>query len=65
MKHDQLVQELSDELGITAPVANELLLLAGDNCELVKDCSYASSSVRECKARIVNERFGKIEEPER
>lgn len=43
-------------------VAKELLTLAGDDCELVIDCSIHSDGLDQCKAKIINERFQLIEE---
>lgn len=43
-------------------VANELLVLAGDDPELVIDCSINSSGLDQCRAKIIDARFQFVEE---
>ena len=52
---------LAEMLGCSRKVAAELLLWAGDNIDLVITCSEQSSSLKECKARILNARLEKLE----
>lgn len=52
---------LAEMLGCSRKVAAELLLWAGDNIDLVITCSEQSSSLKECKARILNARIEKLE----
>lgn len=57
----KLVNEVSDELCISRGLADELLTLAGYDKEIVIKCSNQSSGLNECKAKILDSRFNKIE----
>ncbi len=52
---------IREELGISKSVAEELMKLAGDDEDLVIECSRSSRGLSECKARIIDARFNKIE----
>ena len=53
------VYRVADELGITAQLAKELLILAGGDEDIVTEASDSSSNLSECKARIINARLSK------
>ena len=53
---------LGKELGISPGVAQQLLILSGDDPVLVKQASRQSRGLGECQARILDTRIGQIEE---
>lgn len=57
----QDIIEMQHELGVSYGVANELMLLAGGDKDLVRDASDASAGLNECKANIINARFIDLE----
>lgn len=56
------VKELRDRLGIGMSVANELLILAGGDVDLAERCSRSSQGLDQCKARIIDARFRRLED---
>jgi hypothetical protein len=61
MDHKKLIAEVRAELGVGYTVADELLVLAGDDKEMTCECSLASPGLDQCKAAIINQRFSRIE----
>ena len=55
------INAVRDAIGVGAGVATELLLLSGNDIEMVIECSRASTGLDHCKARIIDARFRKIE----
>lgn len=56
------VRELSERLGVSIGVCKELLLLSGGDMDLAERCSLREQGLNQCKARIINERFKKLEQ---
>lgn len=56
------IREVKDALGISASVANDLLILAGGDVDLVIESSEKSLGLGQAKAEIVNARFKRIED---
>ena len=56
------VREVRRRIGVGNGVANELLVLAGGDVELVVSASKKSSGLDQCKAAIIDGRFRAIEE---
>lgn len=61
MEFLQAKQYVREALGIGNSVADELLTLSGCDPEMVIACSRTSNGLDQCKAKIINERIGKIE----
>lgn len=55
------VKKVMAHIGCGGSVARELLVLAGWDDELVLRMSNSSSGLDQCKARIINERFNRLE----
>jgi hypothetical protein len=58
---NRLIKELRQRLNVSRSVAEELLTLAGGDVELAVQASSESSGLTQCKARIIDERFKKLE----
>ena len=56
------VKQLRDRIGVGAGVANELLILSGGDVDMAVDASLASEGLDQCKARIIDSRFSRLEE---
>lgn len=56
------IARIRDEIGCGIAVAKELLILAGEDEELVVECAAVSGNLSECKARILDERFLVLEQ---
>ncbi len=56
------VKELRRIIGVGSSVANELLMLSGDDLDLAVDASVHSPGLDQCKAAIIDGRFRKLEE---
>lgn len=56
------VREVRRRIGVGNGVANELLVLAGGDVELVVRSSKKSAGLDQCKAAIIDGRFRAIEE---
>ena len=54
-------RELMHRINVGASVANELLILAGGDIELATEASLESPGLDQCKARIIDRRFRRIE----
>ena len=61
MDHKKKIAEVRESLGVGYTVADELLVLAGDDKEMTCECSLASPGLDQCKAAIINTRFSRIE----
>ena len=61
MTFSNKVVQLRRTLGISTSVARELLLLAGEDVDIVIQASEAASGLNECKARVIDLRFNKLE----
>lgn len=55
------VKDLRDRIGVGNCVANELLVLSGGDVDLAEEASRASDGLDQCKARIIDERFRRLE----
>lgn len=53
--------KVRDTLNVSPSVATELLVLAGWDVEMVINCSKNSNGLNECKSKIIDARFTKIE----
>lgn len=58
----QDILEVRNELGIGNSVASELMRLAGGDKDLVIKSSLESDGLDQCKAKIIDGRFDKLEE---
>jgi translation elongation factor EF-Ts len=56
------VKELRDRIGVGTSVANELLVLSGGDIDLAEHASRESAGLDQCKAKIIDCRFKRIEE---
>lgn len=56
------VKDLRDRIGVGNCVANELLVLSGGDVDLAEFASRASDGLDQCKAKIIDERFRRLEE---
>lgn len=54
--------ELAEDLSVGVSVAAELRTLAGGDSEAATAASKASVGLNQCKARIIDDRFRKLEE---
>ena len=54
-------KELRDRIGVGHAVANELLILSGDDIDLAEYASKISPGLDQCKANIINLRFRRLE----
>ena len=54
-------EKLSIEIGCGIQLAQDLLILAGQDDELVKEASSACHGVESMKAYIINKRFNMLE----
>lgn len=61
MVRKQQIDEVKYRIGVGTTVAKELLVLSGGDVELVVDSSLKSPGLDQCKARIIDERFKRIE----
>jgi len=59
--HRAAVKELRDRIGVGSSVANELLILSGGDIDLAEEASLDSDGLDQCKARIIDRRFKKLE----
>ena len=55
------IAELARHLDVSNSVAEELALLSGYDAELAEQCSENSDGLRQCRYRIINERFNRLE----
>lgn len=56
------LKELRDRIGVGTCVAHELLVLSGGDVDLAESASRASNGLDQCKAKIIDERFRRLEE---
>ena len=56
-----IVAAVADELGVSQGVANELVLLGGKDYDLIVQSSRLSQGLEECKSRIIDRRFSRLE----
>lgn len=57
----KLVKELSETLLISDYLADDLLILAGGDADLVVECSNEAGSLSQLKALIIDSRFRQLE----
>lgn len=62
MTSKEKVKELRNRIGVGNCVANELLVLSGGDVDLAESASRASAGLDQCKAKIIDERFRRLEE---
>lgn len=55
------VNQVMRKIGCGGSVAREILTLAGWDVDLAVRASRSSCGLDQCKARIINERFSKLE----
>lgn len=55
------INKVMRKIGCGGSVARELLTIAGWDVDLVVDMSESSCGLDQCKARIINERFSRLE----
>lgn len=56
------LKELRDRIGVGTCVAHELLVLSGGDVDLAESASRSSNGLDQCKAKIIDERFRRLEE---
>lgn len=56
------IKLVRDAIGVGQSVADELLILAGGDVDLVIEASRMSPGLDQCKAHIIDMRFAAIEE---
>lgn len=61
MLSNRKVNQLRDRIGVGNSVATELLILGGEDIELVVEASIQSDGLDHCKARVIDERLRRIE----
>jgi len=61
MASNKMVKELCERIGVGRGVADELLTLGGDDIDLVVEASLESPGLDQCKAKIINKRFMRLE----
>lgn len=64
MTNQPQIRELRQRLGVGATVAAELLTLAGGDLDLAEHASKTSPGLDQCKAKIIDERFKRLERSE-
>lgn len=62
MVSNRKVNQLRDRIGVGNSVATELLILGGEDIELVVEASIQSDGLDHCKARVIDERLRRIED---
>ena len=55
------IADLRDRIGVGYSVANELLILSNDDVDMAEEASVRSEGLDQCKARIIDRRFKRIE----
>lgn len=55
------VRDLAEDIGCGFALARDLLRLAGDDAQIVRDASQCCSKVESMKAYIIDRRIAKIE----
>lgn len=61
MVSKQKVKELQRRIGVGSSVAEELLVLSGEDMELAVKASAESRGLDQCKSQIIDRRFRKLE----
>lgn len=56
------IADLRNRIGVGHSVAEELLILSGEDIELAEEASKASRGLDQCKAYIINTRLSELEE---
>lgn len=56
------VKDLKSRLNVGSSVANELLVLSGGDMDMAEAASKESIGLDQCKARIIDARFRKLEQ---
>lgn len=59
---NRMVKELRDRIGVGNSVASELLTLSGGDVDMAERASREAEGLDQCKARIIDERFRRIED---
>ena len=61
MPTSRQIKDLRDRVGIGSSVAEELLILSGDDVDLAEAASRESRGLDQCKANIIDRRFKRLE----
>ena len=56
------VKDLRDRIGVGVGVAEELLVLSGGDVDLAEKASRESDGLDQCKAKIIDRRFRRLED---
>lgn len=56
-----MADKIAAEIGCSAKLAEELLILAGGDVDRVIECSHQASGLDQCKILIINDRLSMIE----
>lgn len=57
-----LIKDLRERINVGWSVAAELLTLAGGDIDLAEKASLESDGLDQCKAKIIDQRFKRIED---
>lgn len=61
-KAERRIRMLAEDMGCGGQLARDLLVLAGDNEELVREASSKCRGVESVKAYIIDTRFRRLED---
>jgi hypothetical protein len=61
-KRERRLRALAEDLHCGVPLARDLLKLAGDDANLVREASEMCAGVESVKVYIIDKRFNKIEQ---